>query len=67
MTSAATVPKTGLKKWKQIDPGAKDELYLKTIKVMPVRPLMTNTKMTVRADYAVSACSPPPPQPVTVL
>ena len=25
-----------------------------------VKPLMTNLKMTVRDDYAVSACSPPP-------
>lgn len=30
---------------------------LKTIKIMLVRPPMTNFKMTVRADSAVSACS----------
>ena len=31
---------------------------LKTVKVMLVRPLMTNFKVTVRADCAVSECSP---------
>ena len=30
----------------------------KTIKIMLVRPLMTNFKMTIRADCAVSTCSP---------
>ena len=35
----------------------------KTIKVMLVRPLMTDFKMTVRADRALSACSPRP-QPI---
>ena len=30
----------------------------KTIKTMLVRPLMTNFKMTIRADWAVSTCSP---------
>ena len=33
---------------------------IKTIKMMPIRPPMTNVKMTVRADCAVSACSPLP-------
>ena len=32
----------------------------KTIKMTLVRPLMTNFKVTVRADCAVSACSHPP-------
>jgi len=32
----------------------------KTTKMMPVRPLTTNLKMTVRADYTVSSCSPLP-------
>ena len=32
----------------------------KTIKMTLVRPLMTNFKMTIRADWAVSACSPLP-------
>ena len=34
---------------------------LKTIKKKKSRPLITNFKMTVRADCAVSACSPLPP------
>ena len=34
-------------------------LVPKTIKMMPVRPLMTNLKMTVQDDCAVSACSTP--------
>ena len=32
-----------------------------TIKLMLLRPLMTNLKMTVGEDCAVSTCSPPPP------
>ena len=43
------------KKSKQTNPGTEDEL--KAIETLPVRPLMTNLKMTVRADGAVSACS----------
>ena len=34
---------------------------LKTIKMLLIRPSMTNFKMIVRADCAVSACSPLPP------
>ena len=34
-------------------------LVPKTIKMMPGRPLMTNLKMTVQDDCAVSACSTP--------
>ena len=33
---------------------------LKTIKMMLVRSLMTKFKIMVRADRAISACSPPP-------
>ena len=59
-TRAVTIPKTGHKEmgtnglwnWRLTVP--------KTIKMMLVRPLMTNLKMTVRDDCAVSACSPPP-------
>ena len=40
---------------------------LKTTKVMPVRPLMTTLKMTVRDDCAVSGCCPPPTLPVNSL
>ena len=36
------------------------------IKRMLVRPLMTNFKMTVKSDYAISACSPLP-QPIKAL
>ena len=48
-------------------PWGRKELYtteqmncteLKTTKMILVRPLMTNLQMTVRDDYAVSACSP---------
>ena len=39
---------------------------LETIKMMLVRPLMTNYKRTVRADYTMSACSRLP-QPIKVL
>ena len=39
-------------KWKQMDP----ETVPKTIKMMLVRPPMTNLKMTIRADSAVSIC-----------
>ena len=46
------------KKWEQTDPGTKDWLYL--IEMTLVRPAMTDLKKTVRADCAVSACSPPP-------
>ena len=38
----------------------------KTTKMMLVRPPMINFKMTVRADYVVSACSPLP-QPIKAL
>ena len=31
-----------------------------TTKMMLVRPLMTSLKMTVRDDYTLSACNPPP-------
>ena len=48
--------RAGLKKWKQMDAGTEDSLYL--IKIMPVRSPMTNFRMTVRADCTVSACSP---------
>ena len=43
------------KKCEQVNPGTEDELYL--TKMTLVRPLMTNLKVTVRADCAVSACS----------
>ena len=46
--------------WKQTDPGNWKLTVLKTIKMMLVRPLMTNFKMTVRADCVVPACSPLP-------
>ena len=33
---------------------------LKTVKMTPIRPLMTNFRMTIRADCEVSACNPLP-------
>jgi len=42
-------------------------MVLKTIKMMLVRPLMTNLKMTVRDDCAVSAYSHRPPLSIKAL
>ena len=58
VTKAAAIPRIGLKEmrtnklwnWRLTVP--------KRTKMMLVRPLMTNLKMTVRADCTVSACSP---------
>ena len=54
-TVAATILRTGLKKWKQTILELK--IVPKTIKMLLIRPPMTNLKMTVRADCAVSACN----------
>ena len=51
----------------QKDPGTDDELSKTTkTKMLLVRPLVTNLKMTVRADCAVSTYSHfPPPHPIS--
>ena len=55
-------PRHNSKKWPQRN-GNKQTLELKinctqSTKITQVRPLMTNLMMTVRADHAVSECSP---------
>ena len=60
MTYAATVPRIGLKEVGTNQLGKWRITRLKTTKMMLVRLPMTNFKMTVRTDYAVSAWSPPP-------
>ena len=49
------------KKWGENGPWNCRLTLPKSTKMMVVRPLMTNLKMTVRDDCTVSACSPPPP------
>ena len=49
------------KKWGKNGPWNCRLTLPKSTKMMVVRPLMTNLKMTVRDDCTVSACSPPPP------
>ena len=46
--------------WTTREAPIEDLTVLKTIKTMMVRPLTTNFKTTVRADWAVSSLSPPP-------
>ena len=61
MTSSATVPTTGLEEMETYWPWNWRPTGAKTVKMtLLIRPLITNFKMTVRTDCAVSACSPLP-------
>ena len=57
-TWATTIPRTGLREMGTNGPWDWRLTVPKTIKMTLVRPPTTNLKMTVRADCAVSACSP---------
>ena len=59
-TWAATVPRTGHKETGTNWPWNWRLTVSKTTKMTLLRALMTNLRMTVRADCAVSACSTPP-------
>ena len=58
MTQAAAIPRICLKEMGTNRPWKWRLTALKTIKMMLGRPRMTNVKMTVSADCAVSECSP---------
>ena len=60
MASDATVLRTGFKEMGTNQPWNWRLTVHKTIKMTLVRPPITNLKVTVRADCAVSACSQPP-------
>ena len=60
MIQAATIPRIVLKEMRTNQPWNQRLTVLETIKRTLVRPSMTNLGMTVRADCAVSACSPLP-------
>ena len=66
MIYAAIMPRTDCKAMETNQTQNWRLTVLETIKMMLVRPVMTNFKRTVRADYTVSACSPLP-QPIKVL
>ena len=55
----AAVPRTGLRERGRSRPWYRRLTALKTIKIRPVRPLMTNCKTTVRADCSFFVELPP--------